>query len=233
MYDYHEFEDSRMKGTLRDWRKALRTPATYRMGNTVRIQPQFVLLITLTGIFLLILFYYNWWASAQGHEAHKWTPQMRPYNTTYPLTAPLMMGDIVTFRIGIVADLDTNSKSNTKPHTYNSFLKRGSLSYNQVKGTVKVMWDAQPAQLLMSTYSHKGRGMELSELIVYDGRMLTFDDRSGMVSGIIYIRMSFYSMKYAISWPACFNFIFLLPHNASYLPTKFHQGRFRGLSVER
>lgn len=31
----------------------------------------------------------------------------------------------------------------------------------------------------------KGRGMELSELVVFDGRLLTFDDRTGMVFQII------------------------------------------------
>ncbi|CAH0723254.1 unnamed protein product, partial [Brenthis ino] len=46
-----------------------------------------------------------------------------------------------------------------------------------------------PTTILSSTYSHKGRGMELSELIVYDGRLLTFDDRSGMIFEIINNKM--------------------------------------------
>lgn len=182
MYDYHEYDDRNMKGTLRDWRKALRTPATYRVGNTVRIQPQFVLLITLIGIFLLVLFYYNWWTLGQSNASHRWTPLVRPYNTTYPLTSPMISEDVVTYKIGIVADLDTYSKSDVKAHTYNSLLKIGYLSYNKALSSVTVTWETQPATVLSSTYSHKGRGMELSELIVYDGRLLTFDDRTGMVS---------------------------------------------------
>ncbi|KAF9414872.1 hypothetical protein HW555_007341 [Spodoptera exigua] len=174
-----------MKGTLRDWRKALRTPATYRVGNAVRIQPQFVLLIGLIGAFLVVLFYYNWWTSSQPAAVHKWGSSVRPYNLTYPLTSPLYSGDVVTFRIGIVTDLDTNSKSNTQKHTYISYLKRGFLYYNRVKKSVKVTWDSREPTQLSSTYSHKGRGMELSELIVYDGRLLTFDDRSGMVFEIV------------------------------------------------
>lgn len=182
MYDYHEYDDRNMKGTLRDWRKALRTPATYRVGNAVRIQPQFVLLITLIGIFLLVLFYYNWWTIGQSNTSYKWTPLVRPYNTTYPLSSPMRSGDMVTYKIGIVADLDTNSKSNGKAHTYNSFLKKGYLTYNKALSYVTVTWETQSATVLSSTYSHKGRGMELSELLVYDGRLLTFDDRTGMVS---------------------------------------------------
>ncbi|XP_026750096.1 soluble calcium-activated nucleotidase 1 [Galleria mellonella] len=186
MYDIYEFEDRTMRGSLRDWRKALRTPATYRVGNTVRIQPPFVLLIILVGVFLLILFYYNWWASSQVYVPNKWVSTIRKYNTTYPLSPPRISGDVVTFRIGIVADLDTNSKSATKPNTYNSYLKKGYLSYNHVKMLVTITWDPQPPVILSSTYSHKGRGMELSELIIFDGRLLTFDDRSGMVFEIIH-----------------------------------------------
>lgn len=186
MYDLYELEDRNMRGTLRDWRKALRTPTTYRVGNAVRIQPQFVLLIIVFGIFVLILFYYNWWTS-QLPPIHKWTHTARPYNATYPLTPPSVSGDLVAFRIGIVADLDTDSKSAKKPHTYNSYLKKGYLSYHKLKNYVEVSWDVMPALQLSSTYSHKGRGMELSELIIYDGRLLTFDDRSGIVSVVFII----------------------------------------------
>lgn len=182
MNEYYDFEERKMRGTLRDWRKALRTPATYRVGNAVRVQPQFILLIVLIGVFLIVLCYYNWWTSSQSVPVQKWSSPVRPYNATYPLTPAFSTVDVITFRIGIVADLDTNSKSSTKPNTYNSYFKKGLLSYNSVKKTVHVKWDSQPATLLSSTYSHKGRGMELSELIVYDGRLLTFDDRSGMVS---------------------------------------------------
>ncbi|XP_032523983.2 apyrase [Danaus plexippus] len=185
MYDNYELEDHKMKGTLRDWRKALRTPATYRVGNAVRIQPQFMFLIMLLGFFLLILFYYNWCTSPR--SIHIWTQSSRIYNTTYPLTPAYQTGDVYTFRIGIVSDLDTNSKSSSKPNTYHSYFKKGYLSYDPVKKYVTVKWDN--AILLSSTYSHKGRGMELSELIVYDGRLLTFDDRSGMVFEIVNNKM--------------------------------------------
>lgn len=174
---YEELDDKSMKGTLRDWRKALRTPATYRVGNTVRVQPYFIYLVLLSAGFVLLLFYYNWWTS-QVHTV-RWSSQIRPYNSTYPLTPPFVSGDLVTYRIGIISDLDTNSKSD-KPYTYISYFKKGFLSYNKEKEYVTLTWDSEPT-VLSSTYSHKGRGMELSELTVYDGRLLTFDDRSGMV----------------------------------------------------
>lgn len=180
MYDY-DLEERKMKGSLRDWRKALRTPATYRVGNTVTLQPRFIFLVAICGIFLLVMFYCNWWPSGQTHPVQNWASVLRPYNATYPLTTPIVSGDVVTFRIGIVTDLDTNSKSTSQANTFHSYFKKGSLTYDPVQKQVAVTWDSQPPTLLSSTYSHKGRGMELSELIVYDGRLLTFDDRSGMV----------------------------------------------------
>lgn len=175
-------ESIAMKGSIRDWRKALQTPATYRVGNAVRLQPQFIFLVILITVLLLLLFGFVWSSNFEPHPVGKWSYSTREYNLTYPLTTPLVAGGFITFRIGIVADMDTNSKSATKPHTYNSYFKRGHLTYNAVQNQVTVTWDTEPAVLLTSTYSHKGRGMELSELIVYDGRLLTFDDRSGMVS---------------------------------------------------
>ncbi|XP_075973782.1 soluble calcium-activated nucleotidase 1 isoform X1 [Anticarsia gemmatalis] len=148
-----------------------------------------IITVIYAGTFLLVLCYYNWWTSSQSVSVPRWASSVRPYNGTYPLTGPLKTGDSVTYRIGIVADLDKNSKSSTKAYTYHSYFKKGYLSYNPVKNTVHVTWDTQPATLLTSTYSHKGRGMELSELIVYDGRLLTFDDRSGMVFEILNNKM--------------------------------------------
>lgn len=180
MYDYYELEDSKMRGSFREWRKALPTSSTYRVGNTVRIQPQFLFLIIVTGVCLSIFFYYNW-CSSSNDTRFRWIAPTRLYNYTYPLSKPFRSGDVISYRIGIVADLDTNSKGE-RPHTFISYLKKGFLSYDTAKEYATVLWDTRPTMVLSSTYSHKGRGMELSELIVYDGRLLTFDDRSGMVS---------------------------------------------------
>ncbi|GBP46480.1 Soluble calcium-activated nucleotidase 1 [Eumeta japonica] len=181
MYDIYEIEDSKMRGSLRDWRKALRAPTPYRVGNAVRVQPQFILLIVIICAFLSMLFYYNVWTNKlSSHEDHRWMNSIRKYNATYPFTSPLISGDVVTFRIGLVTDLDTNSKSKAKQNTWISYYKKGFLTYSPSKNIVFVTWDNE-ITTLSSTYSHKGRGMELSELIVYDGRLLTFDDRSGMV----------------------------------------------------
>lgn len=86
---------------------------------------------------------------------------------------------------GIIADLDTNSLSPDQKHTWYSFYKKGYLSYSPIKNTIVITWDSHPPAKLTTNFAMKGRGMELSELVVFDGRLLTFDDRTGMVFQII------------------------------------------------
>lgn len=172
-----------MRNSLRDWRSALRTPTAYRVGNrTVRVQTQFITLVSTVGVVVLFIFYYYSKKEASPY-VHQWTPQTRVYNSTYPLTPPIKSGGMMSFRIAIVADLDTNSLADDQKHTWRSYLKKGYLSYSPSKNSVVVTWDTKPPLILSSSYALKGRGMELSELVVFDGRLLTFDDRSGMVSG--------------------------------------------------
>lgn len=87
--------------------------------------------------------------------------------------------------LGIIADLDTNSKSSTEKHTWYSYLKKGYLSYSPSKETVVVSWDHSDPVKLKTSFALNDRGMELSELVVFDGKLLSFDDRTGMIFTII------------------------------------------------
>lgn len=58
---------------------------------------------------------------------------------------------------------------------------QGTLLYDQEKYTVE--WSS-PIELT-SGHGEEGRGMELSELILWNGRMYTMDDRSGIVFEIV------------------------------------------------
>lgn len=110
------------------------------------------------------------------------------FNATYPLTPPLVSrGGVVSYRMAMVADLDTNSKvTNTDGSTiWRSYLKKGFLTYAGASGEVKIKWDAGEPLPLDSGFSLKGRGMELSELVTYNGKLLTFDDRTGIVYQLI------------------------------------------------
>jgi soluble calcium-activated nucleotidase 1 len=101
------------------------------------------------------------------------------YNSTYPITPPKFVDNGIQYTIGIVADLDKRSKSG-KDNVWLSYFLRGSLVYNDNDRRVTVHWDQNPT-VLKSAYSLAGRGMELSELTVFNGRLLTFDDRTGIV----------------------------------------------------
>jgi soluble calcium-activated nucleotidase 1 len=54
-------------------------------------------------------------------------------------------------------------------------MKYGYLTINQKDNTAKVSW-TKP-EMVKSGYSLSGRGMELSDLIVFNGDILTVDDR--------------------------------------------------------
>lgn len=178
--------------SIRDWRNRLRSPAVpYRIGNrTIRFQIHFAWIISCFG-FLIFLFFYIKVPSKSSFSLNKIentysvpVPYSN-YNFTYPLTVPIINNGIKRFRIGIIADLDTNSKCSKKKDTWNSYFKKGYLSYTSNKGSISVNWDSSDPVELTSSYSLKGRSMELSELVVFNGKLLTFDDRTGFIYEII------------------------------------------------
>ncbi|CRK98073.1 CLUMA_CG011442, isoform A [Clunio marinus] len=105
------------------------------------------------------------------------------YNSTYPLTRPIVNphNHHTIWRIGIIADLDTNSKRQEGKNSYSSFIKRGHLTVGPSHSTYEFKWDSDDSTEITSGYSLKGRGMELSELVTFNGKLLTFDDRTGIV----------------------------------------------------
>lgn len=101
------------------------------------------------------------------------------YNDTYPLSPPERTPQGTRYRIAVIADLDTSSRSENKM-TWISYMRRGHLLVSQSGDSVAVEWDADRV-VLESHLSEKGRGMELSELVVFNGRLYSVDDRTGVV----------------------------------------------------
>ncbi|NXB80146.1 CANT1 nucleotidase, partial [Donacobius atricapilla] len=101
------------------------------------------------------------------------------YNDTYPLSPPQRNPEGVRYRIGIIADLDTQSRG-SQEHTWFSYLKRGYLVLSDSGDRVTVEWDKDES-MLQSHLAEKGRGMELSELVVFNGKLYAVDDRTGVV----------------------------------------------------
>lgn len=198
-------DEEEMIMSLRDWRQALRTPTTYRVGNsTLRIQTTFVTVIALLGLLVLIILYatsrrtqkfvsyglgsndiYRSHYLPQPHERleriinHEKLDEY--YNATYPLTPPVHTPGGIKYRIGIISDLDTDSKSKLESNTWISYLKKGYLMWHPHTKSIEVVWDRTDPIQLKSTFGQSGRGMELSELVVFNGKLLSFDDRTGLI----------------------------------------------------
>nr|XP_023014999.1 soluble calcium-activated nucleotidase 1 [Leptinotarsa decemlineata] len=176
----HLLDEEEMVVT-RDWRKALKAQPAYRIVNrTIRGQTLFVYIVGLTGVFFLIYLYSN-----SSKRSNTSILRSGDYNYTYPLTRPIRTSNMHTFRIGIIADLDTDSLKKNEKNTWISFFKTGHLNYNPHKHSVVITWDLKDPEVLKTNYALKGRGLELSELVTFDGKLLTFDDRTGLVLEIV------------------------------------------------
>lgn len=102
------------------------------------------------------------------------------YNDTYPITPVRKTPDGVSYRIGLIADLDTDSRSTKASSTWFSYLKKGYLTLSESGDHVTVDWDPEPS-VVESHLAENGRGMELSELVVFNGKLYSVDDRTGVV----------------------------------------------------
>nr|XP_046261697.1 soluble calcium-activated nucleotidase 1b isoform X2 [Scatophagus argus] len=117
-----------------------------------------------------------------GQTAQSLSPHQKrekPYNDTYPLSPPQKTEHGIRYRIAVIADLDTASRS-SKDQTWVSYMKRGYLTVSDSADRLEVEWDAEMVTL-ESHLAEKGRGMELSELVVFNGHLYTVDDRTGVV----------------------------------------------------
>lgn len=187
----HDCESEKMIMSLRDWRQALRTPPSYRIGNSsLRIHTRHITLIFIIVITVLILLYYGLSPTSHKELASEFPITIRPniksieYNATYPLTRPIRTPTGITYRIAVISDLDTDSKSKDESNMWLAYLLKGYLTWNPSLNMVSVTWDSSHIKL-ESSLSQGGRGMELSELVVFNGKLYAFDDRTGVVYEII------------------------------------------------
>eukprot|EP00698_Gefionella_okellyi_P010326 TRINITY_DN2674_c0_g1_i1.p1 TRINITY_DN2674_c0_g1~~TRINITY_DN2674_c0_g1_i1.p1 ORF type:complete len:396 (+),score=80.19 TRINITY_DN2674_c0_g1_i1:73-1188(+) len=84
------------------------------------------------------------------------------------------------YSIGVIADKDKKSKSEDGKR-WQSIFKTGRILHTP--NQFEVMWEDET--LLEGEMNEAGRGMELSELVNYNGMLLTCDDRSGIVYEIV------------------------------------------------
>ncbi|XP_053766606.1 soluble calcium-activated nucleotidase 1 isoform X4 [Desmodus rotundus] len=150
-----------------------------------RFRPRWkVILLSFVGAALLWLLYSH--RPAPGRPPAPSAPHLRlgqtpaqRYNDTYPLSIPQRAPGGTRYRIALIADLDTESKAKEE-NTWFSYLKKGYLTLSDSGDKVAVEWD-KGHRVLESHLAEKGRGMELSDLIVFNGKLYSVDDRTGVV----------------------------------------------------
>lgn len=166
-------------------------PMLASMANTtdprfrLKWRPIVAVAFSLT-LLLLLLLHLSAGFHSHSYSSHSWRASHGDaqqaesrYNDTYPLSPPERTPQGTRYRIAVIADLDTQSKSE-KPMTWLSYMRRGYLLVSQSGDKVAVEWDADKV-VLESHLSEKGRGMELSELVVFNGKLYSVDDRTGVV----------------------------------------------------
>jgi len=93
--------------------------------------------------------------------------------------------DANTFRFAAVTDLDQLSAvpgTSSKPK-FKSILLPGTIHHDP--DTNKYNINFEETRTLYSSHNEAGRGMELSELVLYQNRLLSFDDRTGTVFEVL------------------------------------------------
>ena len=103
-------------------------------------------------------------------------------NASYPWTRMRTRAG-TKLRVAVIADLDTDSRLKEGVDKWSSFLRRGSLEVSRDLRRVTVTWDEEEVRL-DSIMAAGSRGMELSELSVFNGRLLSLDDRTGVVYSV-------------------------------------------------
>lgn len=96
----------------------------------------------------------------------------------YNFSHSIITGHKVSLPFAVVADLDKQSKiKDSRKPAFRSIFKTGFLKRSGNQYSIE--WDAEHD--MKSALNEAGRGMELSALTPFDGRLFTMDDRSGAV----------------------------------------------------
>eukprot|EP01098_Paradermamoeba_levis_P008514 TRINITY_DN3529_c0_g3_i1.p1 TRINITY_DN3529_c0_g3~~TRINITY_DN3529_c0_g3_i1.p1 ORF type:complete len:401 (-),score=128.82 TRINITY_DN3529_c0_g3_i1:89-1111(-) len=105
------------------------------------------------------------------------------------------------YQLVLITDLDRNSKKDT--YSWYAVLKYGKLTRKEREmdnsssssssssnaslldqNLFDITWEDREVHL-HSKFNHGGRGMELSELVLWNGKLITCDDQSGLVGEIV------------------------------------------------
>lgn len=179
--DINMLSSSPYPSSVHEWTKAIRRPTSYRVGNArFHLKPRVVFYAAIFSCAVLVLLIVILPKSTISNDcSNESNGKSVHYDPTYPLTNPLSTPRGTVYRIGLVTDLDTSSANNEKKNTWLSYYRLGNLTLSESKKSISVKLE-QP-KVLLSNIGAGGRGMELSELVIFNGKLYTVDDRTGIV----------------------------------------------------
>ncbi|XP_002160275.3 soluble calcium-activated nucleotidase 1 [Hydra vulgaris] len=100
------------------------------------------------------------------------------YDPIYPLSSPEVTESGIEYKIAVIADLDEErSKVFDQEYTWKSYLKTGYLLKSS--NGYSIRW--VDTQTITTQINEKGRGLELSELCVFNKKLYSVDDRTGII----------------------------------------------------
>jgi soluble calcium-activated nucleotidase 1 len=152
------------------WRQ--NTGASFiRIRKNYKFRSQFIYLVLIVLIFLIVyiimptnrhLIRYN-----TIYEPLNKSPSIVKYNATYPLTVPIInvQKKVTIYKIGMIADLDTNSRKSKNDNVYTSYFKKGHLTVSSSHSSFEFMWTADTKEIT-SGYSLKGKILHHHEIII-------------------------------------------------------------------
>jgi soluble calcium-activated nucleotidase 1 len=181
---------------MNDWMKVVRAPTRYRVGGNrlgFKTNTRY-LLMALAALFFILIFYFILSSNSSIHRKSsaplnskfisKYLYDIfndglaKDYNSLYPLTPPVQNHGTKLYRLLAVADLDTSSKHDSSKFV--SYLLHGKLLLNDNLKEAQIDFETSPREL-STQYAYGDRGMELSELVVFNGKLYSCDDRTGIV----------------------------------------------------
>ncbi|KJH41470.1 Apyrase [Dictyocaulus viviparus] len=116
-------------------------------------------------------------------ETRDWLyPDFYDDNEIIPRTYDVVNFDNGTklYKLLVVTDMDNDAKTVTN-WTWRAVTRKGSLKLSKDKKNVTITWNKDSDRNLTTHLNVKGRAMELSDLSEFNGRLLSPDDKTGMI----------------------------------------------------
>ncbi|RYG44008.1 hypothetical protein EON67_12245 [archaeon] len=89
-----------------------------------------------------------------------------------------------SFRVAIIADLDKRSKRKDAGGKDVWHSRYVTATLTRTGSAYALQWDAEAE--VETAHNEAGRGCELSELVLFEGKLFTFDDRTGIMFEVVH-----------------------------------------------